>query len=357
LGRHCEAENCNQKDFLPFHCGSCGKSLCLAHRTFTNHQCAGERSRDMTSMDCPVCGKSVKFDKSQDPNIVWDVHNATECSQIPKAAGHEVKRCFSPNCHKVLGPSNTFSCRKCHQNVCLTHRMPEAHSCVGNIRQSFLDQFQSPSSSKGKGQHSSQEKDKNKVSPSMFLPHPKKHEKEPAVRPNPFASLFPSPPPPPPPPRTAAAAAGLVCPFCSLAHEDDASLLGHILAFHPEEAQAASEGPGPVGVGGGDQFFPPPPPPSSSSAHGHSSSNNSHGHSRSSSSNEALYREVCPVCQARCPDAIALVRHFEAKHSAQAQAAAGGGGGGGRGNNSSTGSSSGGSSGGNADGSGNCAMS
>ena len=62
LGSHCQHDGCNQLDFLPFKCPSCKKSLCLTHRSFAMHGCSSGAmgGKDVTSLDCPICGQSGK---------------------------------------------------------------------------------------------------------------------------------------------------------------------------------------------------------------------------------------------------------------------------------------------------------
>jgi len=58
---------------------------------------------------------------------------------------------------------------------------------------------------------------------------------------------------------------------------------------------------------------------SGSSYHESTAGINGTSSSSSSSSNSSSFREVCPICQQRFPDAIALVTHFEASHPGQQQ--------------------------------------
>jgi predicted nucleic acid binding AN1-type Zn finger protein len=150
VGKHCALETCNQKDFLPFKCDYCKREYCLAHRTYANHGCEGALSKDITSMDCPICQQSIKFDKTQDPNIIWDDHFQNKCTQQAKTKN--IKKCGRSDCRTVLGPSNTYTCNKCHVKVCMSHRFPEDHQCKGlmtttqNNRQQFLARFEQTSS-------------------------------------------------------------------------------------------------------------------------------------------------------------------------------------------------------------------
>ena len=132
MGTHCDHSFCNQKDFLPFRCDICSMNLCLEHRSYEAHDCLGRLAKDMTSIDCPVCGKGIKFSKLDDPNVFWDTHYATECSQKGRSAldsVQKVAKCAAKECHNKLGPSNTFGCTKCHKSYCSTHRIPEDHMC------------------------------------------------------------------------------------------------------------------------------------------------------------------------------------------------------------------------------------
>ena len=131
LGHHCEVISCNQRDFLPFTCDICKRKLCLLHRSYAAHTCAGENSKDITSIDCPICGKSVKFSQAQSTKVdeIWEEHYLTNCSR-EKAPLKITKICFKSSCTTVLGLSNIYRCKKCNKDVCLQHRVPEEHSCI-----------------------------------------------------------------------------------------------------------------------------------------------------------------------------------------------------------------------------------
>lgn len=130
---HCEFAGCNQGDFLPFTCASCRSKFCLVHKSPAAHACAvGTQFRDMTSLTCPICTKSVLFSRAEDPDAVWQKHyeNPEFCTQQPAArASKPQQKCKASQCFTVLGPSNAFCCPKCKENVCLTHRRVEDHAC------------------------------------------------------------------------------------------------------------------------------------------------------------------------------------------------------------------------------------
>jgi len=349
VGRLCQVDLCNQKDFLPFICDSCGMSLCLAHRSYTMHHCAGAKGKDMTSIDCPVCGKSVKFDKSQDPNVVWDDHYVNHCSQQqPSVQQKQIVRCFRPGCSTILGPSNTFTCTKCHQKVCMSHRMSEAHNCVGPVRKSFLDRVQNNasgdnhrSSTNGAGMFL-QPAFKKKTATTKAAGKKKTGQKEgdPANTLKGTADLRrqrweqqqqqqPPPPSPPAPPAAAASSNGPptteICPFCQQSMEGGDALMAHILATHPEDSGGSSNSSSSSSSSSRDHAtvatasMHTSGSGSGSSYHESTAGINGTSSSSSSSSNSSSFREVCPICQQRFPDAIALVTHFEASHPGQQQ--------------------------------------
>ena len=147
LGHNCDVPACNQRDFLPFTCDLCRRKLCLLHRSYTSHSCEGCNSKDMTSIDCPICMKSVKFSQSQSADIVWQDHYMNSCSrEFSEAKAARV--CSKSTCTTILGLSNSFKCPKCGKEVCLSHRVPEEHDCAfisGNQKakpnSSFLDRM------------------------------------------------------------------------------------------------------------------------------------------------------------------------------------------------------------------------
>jgi predicted nucleic acid binding AN1-type Zn finger protein len=136
VGSHCTLPTCKQRDFLPFTCDTCKKPYCLAHRSYDAHNCEGALKRDMTSLDCPICGKSFKFDKSKDPNEIWEEHYNFYCTKTESKSSSSSSSCARKGCISKLGPSNTFQCPKCLKKVCLSHRMSEEHECVGATNKS-----------------------------------------------------------------------------------------------------------------------------------------------------------------------------------------------------------------------------
>lgn len=139
LGQHCHIIDCKQKDFLPFHCSDCNEVFCLEHRSLQAHGCIGQHKRDILSVSCPICGQSIKYNKSQNIDEVFLEHERNYCIsnkgeklQIFDTKGNlqkQSEKCHETSCRIKLGPSNTFICKSCGLKVCLSHRNAEDHNC------------------------------------------------------------------------------------------------------------------------------------------------------------------------------------------------------------------------------------
>lgn len=116
IGHHCEAEYCNQLDFLPFLCQSCRKTFCLDHRTETAHRCANEGAwaerRRQAQLSRPSAGEGRMLRDS--------------VTQKP---------CASPACKTVVGTGLVpgVHCVSCNRDYCLKHRLKEDHDCKNLI--------------------------------------------------------------------------------------------------------------------------------------------------------------------------------------------------------------------------------
>ncbi len=139
VGSHCEAEGCNQQDFLPFQCQHCKKSLCLIHRTAIMHKCK-KRFSDATSIDCPICRQSVKFFKGENIDEAWEKHYQTTCTKSSPAK-KKIITCSVELCKTALSASNSFECGKCRALLCLTHRHPDSHKCISSASAATRSKF------------------------------------------------------------------------------------------------------------------------------------------------------------------------------------------------------------------------
>mmetsp|Transcript_17783 Transcript_17783/g.38303 ORF Transcript_17783/g.38303 Transcript_17783/m.38303 type:complete len:252 (+) Transcript_17783:26-781(+) len=121
---HCEHQGCNQLDFLPFKCDECNKTYCLSHAS--SHPCASTSRRDRRAVVCPLCSKGLALPEGQDPNIAWDFHFNTDCTQQKS----KIPKCPVEGCRDKLHLSNRFECGQCKRTYCVKHRAPEAHPCA-----------------------------------------------------------------------------------------------------------------------------------------------------------------------------------------------------------------------------------
>jgi AN1-type zinc finger protein 1 len=112
VGKHCQMDYCNQLDFLPFLCQSCGKTYCLDHRTETSHKCeqagAWAERRRQAQLARPSAGegKTMRDFVSKKP-------------------------CANSTCNTVIGTGLVpgVHCSDCNRDYCLKHRLREDHDC------------------------------------------------------------------------------------------------------------------------------------------------------------------------------------------------------------------------------------
>ena len=293
VGLHCEAPGCGQKDFLPFHCDCCNKKYCLEHRSYTAHNCAAAGIKDIHSVECPICHKSIKFDMSKDVNQEWETHYASGCQPAAVAVK---KTCAKKSCHTVIGPSNGYKCLKCSQVVCLSHRNPEDHECrVIPTKSTWLDRVEQSTTKpkavpakKPTASSAVKSVDSSNTLKGTAARRMQGNTDTPTASKPPSTTVFALP--------SAAKTnnAPVVCPFCDYIDSSanaEAELLSHIAINHPDPSSSS-------GVSA-----PPPAAARSTTAT-----------NKSSQVNPALGREVCPVCSARFMDATDLVIHFESAH-------------------------------------------
>jgi len=131
IGNRCEVSTCKLQDFLPFSCDICKGTYCLSHRSYNTHNCEGQYIKDIYSIECPICHLTVKYDKSEDINDVWNTHYNINCNKVNNIKNN--KKCYETTCRTILGLSNKFKCNKCNNEICLSHRAPEDHHCPGII--------------------------------------------------------------------------------------------------------------------------------------------------------------------------------------------------------------------------------
>lgn len=319
-------------------------SLCFLHRSEYAHKCVNKDMNDMTSMDCPVCNKSFKLTKAEDPNEAWDRHYSTACSQVPGSSKAKPLQCSSTSCKVTLGPSNRFLCPLCRSLVCLSCRTPEAHQCsaaaplrgksaVSASRAAKLSQSNSNSSHnvtrenasrttrmKGSSSSSSSARSrggsggsedntlKGSAQRRMLEHQARLREKSTASGQQPVGVSA--------PPvghteggvgvnesshRTSSTTEGtFICPMCSNAYSAAVDLVQHVDRAHNEST------------------LPTLPSRSShfSSAASSSMTSSSATNNGISDSGEGVgLSEECPTCSQRFPDVMSLIQHAETQHT------------------------------------------
>lgn len=289
VGTHCEFPSCNQRDFLPFKCDVCKINLCLAHRSYSAHNCSGKNAKDMTSVDCPVCGKGIRLSKVDNADLVWEAHFSNECSQQPGSARNENKKCHFSQCNVKLGPSNTFQCPKCHKKVCMTHRIPDDHNCSGlSTNRPRALATKSSSSSTATKPSSLPTKSATKSTNKPQAPQADNSLRGTAARRirSADSNNAPSPDNYSSPSRIDTQST-FSCPICGVNFNDEMTLMTHINYEHDMDSRDAGR-------------FQAPSPASASNIPQPSTPTG---------------REVCPHCSLRFVDPVDLVAHVEGAHS------------------------------------------
>ena len=267
LGAHCDATSCKQRDFLPSTCDLCQHKFCLAHKSYMAHACSGQNSKDVTSIGCPICGLTVRLTMADNVNEVWEQHYLYSCSKEP-AAMVSVKKCCM--CNTTLGLSNTFTCKKCNKETCLTHRLSEDHECGGTREvknKAFLDKLQLQNRNTNNAQKSSSSSSITSTANST-----KSNNNRGGMDINNSSDML-----------------NNKCPVCGSQFNDAVALVSHFESNHPSTNDHSRI-----------------PSSSSSSSFVAATSSNTNPSS--------LDREVCPYCSARFADVIALVSHVESTH-------------------------------------------
>ncbi|KQJ90117.1 zinc finger AN1 domain-containing stress-associated protein 17 [Brachypodium distachyon] len=134
LGAHCDREDCNQLDFLPFDCDGCGKVFCAEHRTYRGHGCARAADQGRTVVVCEACGDAIERPaaagggREKTDAEILEAHARSRRGCDP--ARKRKPRCPAPRCKETLTFSNTSECKGCGQKLCLRHRFPADHACA-----------------------------------------------------------------------------------------------------------------------------------------------------------------------------------------------------------------------------------
>ncbi|KAL6846622.1 hypothetical protein ACP4OV_024070 [Aristida adscensionis] len=131
LGAHCDRDDCNQLDFLPFECDGCGSFFCAEHRAYRDHGCAKAADHGRTVVLCEACGDAIEKTAGQDEAGILAAHaRSGRCDPARKRK----PRCPARRCKQALTFSNSTACKGCGVTVCLKHRFPADHACAGGAR-------------------------------------------------------------------------------------------------------------------------------------------------------------------------------------------------------------------------------
>eukprot|EP01100_Stratorugosa_tubuloviscum_P013586 TRINITY_DN689_c1_g1_i1.p1 TRINITY_DN689_c1_g1~~TRINITY_DN689_c1_g1_i1.p1 ORF type:complete len:183 (-),score=67.87 TRINITY_DN689_c1_g1_i1:146-694(-) len=142
LGKHCEFEECQQLDFLPFKCNCCKKNFCLEHRTFESHNCKiwKEEQEKQKPLICPLCGDPIpsQLIKGKDKDSIMNEHIETKCRvtcTTTTTTTTNKQSCQFLRC-KQSSSLAFVQCRFCSKQYCLKHRFEQDHNCL-SIQQSI----------------------------------------------------------------------------------------------------------------------------------------------------------------------------------------------------------------------------
>ncbi|KAL6894522.1 hypothetical protein ACP4OV_008620 [Aristida adscensionis] len=127
LGAHCDRDDCNQLDFLPFECHGCGNFFCVEHRSYRGHGCAKAADNGRTVVLCGACGDAIERKAGQDEEGILTADAAS--GRCDPARKHK-PRCPVRRCKHTLTFSNSTACKGCGVKVCLMHRFPADHACA-----------------------------------------------------------------------------------------------------------------------------------------------------------------------------------------------------------------------------------
>ncbi|XP_072979963.1 zinc finger AN1 domain-containing stress-associated protein 12 [Typha angustifolia] len=126
LGLHCDREDCNQLDFLPFTCDGCKKVFCLEHRTYKSHDCSKSDHNNRIVVVCEICSMSIEKKAEEGEKTILEQHERSgDCDPSKKRK----PTCPVRRCKELLTFSNCSTCKACRQKVCLKHRFPTDHVC------------------------------------------------------------------------------------------------------------------------------------------------------------------------------------------------------------------------------------
>ncbi|KAK7266202.1 hypothetical protein RIF29_18844 [Crotalaria pallida] len=149
LGKHCQHQDCNLLDFLPFTCQGCKQVFCLEHRSYKSHECPKSDHNSRKVVVCETCSISIEttghISQEEEAAILEKHHKSGKCDPNNK----KKPICPVKRCKGVLTFSNTSTCKTCNIKVCLKHRFPADHAC-GKAASSSLPSAANAASANGR---------------------------------------------------------------------------------------------------------------------------------------------------------------------------------------------------------------
>ena len=138
-GKHCSDEYCHQFDFLPSKCKACSKIFCNEHIKYDNHKCKEAYKFNFQIPACPLCNKTIEFQRGRDLDICLAEH-----MQSCENQENTNKKIVNKNQCSVIRCKNKksiipFECNNCSKKYCLQHRIPEDHDCQGKNNGQYTD--------------------------------------------------------------------------------------------------------------------------------------------------------------------------------------------------------------------------
>ncbi|KAK2959415.1 putative AN1-type zinc finger protein 1 [Blattamonas nauphoetae] len=127
-GVHCGEPSCNQLDFLPHKCNSCGLLFCAHHSHPNEHHCSYTLSKipDLRAVKCELCSQVIILEPYEDSNAALKRHSLKGCSSAKRRSG--LVKCEYGGCSaRVLVP---IFCPYCNKRLCIRHHLPESHTCT-----------------------------------------------------------------------------------------------------------------------------------------------------------------------------------------------------------------------------------
>lgn len=137
-GAKCAYSECRLYEYMPFKCDKCGKQYCCDHFQPSKHDCPVARQGNVVVPVCPLCGKTISYQRGEDPNRNVDIHIQSGCvSHVQQGATWSVPQtkpkasvgCAVSGCKNGMVVSQV--CKQCGLKLCLPHRLEPDHNCRG----------------------------------------------------------------------------------------------------------------------------------------------------------------------------------------------------------------------------------